>query len=66
MLFTSSPTGALPVALSPINPLLYLRVFSSLANRPPQARTHYPLLAQAGVNQRSQGLPLFPVPNPHR
>ena len=54
-LFTSSPTGALPVALSPINPLLYLRVFSSLTGRPP--RTHYPLLAQTGVNQRSHSLP---------
>src|SRR6266478_2868817 len=63
-LFTSSPTGALLVALSPINPLIYLRVFFSLTSPPPCA--HYPWLAQASVNQRSQDHPLFPTPNPHR
>ncbi len=50
-LFASSPTDALPVAPLPINPLIYIRVFSSLTGPPP--RTLYPLLAQAGVNHPS-------------
>ena len=51
------------VAISPINPHIYLRVFSFLTSRPPPTSTRYPLLVQAGVNRRSQGLPLFPTPD---
>ncbi len=34
-LFTSPHTSLLPVALSPVNPLLYLHFFPSPTNRPP-------------------------------
>src|SRR6266403_1476552 len=36
------PTGADPVALSPINPLLYSRIFPSLTNRPPRTYSIIP------------------------
>ncbi len=45
------------VAISPINPHIYLRVFSFLTSRPPRTRTRYPLLVQAGVNRRPPSLP---------